>query len=177
MCWQPGGYTFFLHLRQVKQSLCAYIIVPTLPFPLLPLPFPDRSHTPPPPPCTHTRFNGSYEPRLPQRPKWSRTFFAWNSLQHMASDSWDIWHALIFLSKEERKSSICLTSPLYEPLDGLNATKTDPNLWLCRAADLNSDVRETGRKLDTFLKSPCVCAFPPLLQAKIKSYHQRSRHF
>lgn len=45
-----GGYTFFLHLQQVKQSVCAYIIVPTLPFPVHSvrpsLPFPTvQNHT------------------------------------------------------------------------------------------------------------------------------------
>lgn len=48
------GTHLFLHLQQVKQSLSAYITVPTLPFPvhsaLLSLPFPTD--------LNHTHFNG-----------------------------------------------------------------------------------------------------------------------
>lgn len=60
-------------------------------------------------PEPHTHFSGSHEPKLPQRPKWSRTFCAWKSLQHMTSDHWGLQRTLILLSKQEKELP---TSPL-----------------------------------------------------------------
>lgn len=80
MYWKSSdrGYTFFLHLQQVKQTTFPYIIVPTPTFPVhcaqptptLPKKLALHTHT-----HTHAHFNGSHEHRVPQSPKWSRTFF------------------------------------------------------------------------------------------------------
>lgn len=124
----PGaqrGIHLFLHLQQVKQSLCACITVPTLPFPVqsapLSLPFSNSPEY-----NTHTLME-AMNPNSHKGPSGEGCF-----LPTIHFNAWQppgAFNTLAFYFPVEKNCWIYFTLS-QKPLDGLNAPKTGANLWL-----------------------------------------------
>lgn len=173
--WSTGctGGQRGIHLfpaSSAGQSLWAYIIVPTLPFPVHSarpsLSFSDKTW------LTHTKTE--MESMTPDSHKGPSG--AGRSLPEIHFSTWlrtpGTFGTLWFCSFQRRERGWLYRMSL---LDGPNSTKTDSNPGLCRAADLHNSALSARWRGNWILSLKPPCAFPPLHQTEIKSCREPLR--